>query len=65
MTDTRRVRHPIDLPPGPLHVTRALREAGWETYAVGGAVRDALRGLSPVDVDLATAAPPEAVTPPA
>lgn len=45
--------------------TRALVEklesAGYETWCVGGAVRDALRGESPNDFDLATAARPEQV----
>ena len=36
-----------------------LENAGWESYAVGGCVRDALLGIEPHDWDLCTAAPPE------
>ena len=39
-------------------ITRRLEAAGFETWAVGGAVRDALRGEHPGDWDLATAARP-------
>ncbi len=38
-----------------------LEEAGWETYAVGGCVRDSLLGIEPHDWDLCTAARPEEV----
>lgn len=37
-------------------VIKALEVAGFETYAVGGCVRDSLLGLSPCDWDIATAA---------
>jgi poly(A) polymerase len=39
----------------------ALEKTGGETRVVGGAVRDALFGLAPHEVDLATTALPEAV----
>lgn len=42
-------------------IAEVLREAGYDTWAVGGAVRDALRGGVPADWDLATAAPPAIV----
>lgn len=42
-------------------ITRRLEEAGFETWTVGGAVRDALLGLPAVDWDLATAARPRQV----
>ena len=42
-------------------VTEALEEAGFEAYAVGGAVRDSLRGAEPADWDLASSAAPEQV----
>lgn len=42
-------------------VLRRLRDAGHETYFAGGCVRDLLRGLSPKDYDIATAARPEQV----
>lgn len=50
----------VDLrPPGAVRwIARRLESAGFETWAVGGAVRDALRGESPGDWDLATAAWP-------
>lgn len=40
-------------------VLRALTDAGYEAYAVGGAVRDALLGKEPFDWDVTTAALPE------
>src|SRR5690606_27017200 len=50
----------VDLrPPGAVRwIARRLESAGFETWAVGGAVRDALRGEHPGDWDLATAARP-------
>ena len=39
----------------------ALQEAGYETYIVGGAIRDHLLGRSPKDYDVSTAATPEEV----
>ena len=36
-----------------------LEQAGFETWAVGGCVRDSLRGIRPHDWDLCTAAAPE------
>ena len=38
-----------------------LHEAGHEAYLVGGCVRDELRGVVPVDYDIATSARPEEV----
>jgi len=38
-----------------------LKEAGYESYLVGGGVRDLLLGLSPKDFDIATRAHPEVV----
>ena len=38
-----------------------LENAGWESYAVGGCVRDALLGIEPHDWDLCPAAPPEEI----
>ncbi len=40
---------------------RALEEAGYVCYCVGGCVRDACLGLEPQDYDLCTDAPPEAI----
>jgi tRNA nucleotidyltransferase (CCA-adding enzyme) len=48
----------VDLPPEVLDITRRLEAAGFETWAVGGALRDHLLGGHRGDFDLATAAPP-------
>ncbi|MES2912912.1 MAG: polynucleotide adenylyltransferase PcnB, partial [Pseudomonadota bacterium] len=42
-------------------VVHTLKEAGFEAYIVGGAVRDLLVGLKPKDFDVATDATPEQV----
>ncbi|MEW5677779.1 polynucleotide adenylyltransferase PcnB [Comamonas kerstersii] len=42
-------------------VVRTLKDAGYEAYIVGGAVRDLLLGLRPKDFDVATNATPEQV----
>ena len=42
-------------------VVRTLKDAGFEAYIVGGAVRDLLLGLRPKDFDVATNATPEQV----
>jgi tRNA nucleotidyltransferase (CCA-adding enzyme) len=44
-----------------LEIADRLEEAGYETWCVGGAVRDALLGRAHLDWDLATAARPEEV----
>lgn len=44
-----------------LKVTRSLREAGYEAFVVGGAVRDLLLQRDPKDFDVATNATPEEV----
>lgn len=44
-----------------VEIARALTAAGFETWCVGGAVRDALLGESHLDWDLATAATPAQV----
>lgn len=51
----------ITIPEPVRQILQRLEEAGYETWCVGGAIRDALRGDPQQDVDLATAAPPEAV----
>jgi len=49
-----------DVPPAVLWIARTLEDAGFETWAVGGAIRDALIGQGSSDWDLATRArPPE------
>ncbi len=44
-----------------VRVVKTLKDAGHETYIVGGAVRDLLVGLRPKDFDVATDATPEQV----
>jgi poly(A) polymerase len=44
-----------------LNVVRTLKNAGYEAYIVGGAVRDLMVGLRPKDFDVATNATPEQV----
>lgn len=51
----------IRIPEPVIAIVRRLEEAGYETWCVGGAIRDALLGGAGSDVDLATAAPPTAV----
>ena len=48
-------------PPTVLEIARRLEEAGYETWCVGGAVRDALLGHPHLDWDLATSATPPQV----
>jgi tRNA nucleotidyltransferase/poly(A) polymerase len=47
---------------GALALIRAFRKNGFETYAVGGCVRDLLLGKVPHDWDLATAADPQEIS---
>lgn len=44
-----------------LKIVRNLQEAGFETYLVGGCVRDLLVGIHPKDFDIATSALPNQV----
>lgn len=46
---------------GALQIVRRLVESGYESYIVGGAVRDLLLGCVPKDYDIATKATPEQV----
>ena len=48
-------------PPHVRWVARTLEDAGFETWAVGGAVRNTLLGVASGDWDLATRAPPPVV----
>lgn len=50
-----------DISPNALRVLYRLRDAGFEAYIVGGAVRDLLLGGHPKDFDVATNATPEQV----
>lgn len=51
----------LEPPPGVLKIAARLTASGFETWCVGGAVRDALLGQSHADWDLATAATPTQV----
>ncbi len=44
-----------------INVVHTLKDAGFEAYIVGGAVRDLMVGLAPKDFDVATNATPEQV----
>ena len=48
----------IQLPEKVQYIIQALEEAGFETYAVGGCVRDSLLGRVPDDWDITTSARP-------
>jgi len=49
--------------PAAAKVCTVLREAGFQAYVVGGAVRDLLLAIAPKDFDIATDARPEQVKP--
>ena len=51
----------LSIPDAVLSIARTLEDAGYETWCVGGAIRDTLLGLDNADFDLATAARPEDV----
>src|SRR5712692_1587580 len=51
----------LPIPPEVLRIARRLEEAGYETWCVGGAVRDNLLQLENHDFDLTTAARPDVV----
>src|SRR2546421_2391923 len=51
----------LPIPQEVLKVAKKLEDAGFETWCVGGAIRDNLLGLENRDFDLTTAAPPPEV----
>ena len=56
--------HPISrkhISPNALRVLYRLRDSGFQSFLVGGAVRDLLVGIQPKDFDIATDATPEQV----
>jgi tRNA nucleotidyltransferase (CCA-adding enzyme) len=48
----------LSIPTEVLKIARKLEDAGFETWCVGGAIRDTLLGLENHDFDLTTSAPP-------
>lgn len=52
----------INPPKNAMVICRALRDSGFESYLVGGCVRDSIMGREPNDWDIATNARPEYVT---
>jgi tRNA nucleotidyltransferase (CCA-adding enzyme) len=52
---------PLPIPADVLDVVRRLRDAGYEAWLVGGAVRDLLRARPAKDFDIATSAQPAEV----
>ncbi|MBC7941592.1 MAG: polynucleotide adenylyltransferase PcnB, partial [Chitinophagaceae bacterium] len=62
--EVQQADHAIDaslLDANAVRVVKTLKDAGFEAYIVGGAVRDLLVGLRPKDFDVATDATPEQV----
>ena len=51
----------LPIPSEVLKIARKLEDAGYETWCVGGAIRDNLLGLANHDFDLTTSAPPPEV----
>ena len=53
--------HRLPIPDEVLRIAQKLEDSGYETWCVGGAIRDNLLGLENHDFDLTTAAPPDVV----
>lgn len=51
----------LNIPPVVADILARLESAGHSAYAVGGALRDLIRGIEPHDWDIATSAAPEEV----
>ena len=51
----------LAIPREVLNIAKKLEDAGYETWCVGGAIRDNLLGVENHDFDLTTAAPPDEV----
>ena len=51
----------FEIPSGAVYILRILHGAGYESWLVGGCVRDLLRGVEPHDWDICTSARPEEV----
>jgi poly(A) polymerase len=66
MVQVARAEHGLareGISPAAAKVCAVLREAGFQAYVVGGAVRDLLLGIEPKDFDVATDARPEQIKP--
>ncbi|MGH7594216.1 MAG: CCA tRNA nucleotidyltransferase, partial [Gemmatimonadales bacterium] len=61
MAAASRIGGSIPVPQSVLAILHRLEDAGYETWCVGGAVRDELLGNVQQDIDLATAATPDVV----
>lgn len=55
------MKSPLNPPPAVRKIAGTLEKAGFETWCVGGAVRDAMLGHAHLDWDLATSARPKQV----
>ena len=51
----------FEIPSGAAYILQSLHDAGYESWLVGGCVRDLLRGVEPHDWDICTSARPEEV----
>ena len=64
-TRTKRVCYDLEMqyriPEEVAKVSKSLRDAGYESYLVGGCVRDLIIGLEPKDWDITTNASPEQI----
>ncbi len=61
MTSSKPKLLPKFIHPDAFEITENLQQAGFETYLVGGCVRDLLAGIQPKDFDIATTAHPRQV----
>lgn len=59
--ETKRINKKIDLPSDLQKIADRFEKNGYELYLVGGAVRDALQGKKPKDLDVATDALPNEI----
>ncbi|MBO5688541.1 MAG: hypothetical protein J6S73_01330 [Lentisphaeria bacterium] len=55
------MKYSLPVDPRMIDVVDQLQQSGYETYIVGGAIRDLLMGRRPKDYDISTAATPEQV----
>jgi len=58
--DEHRINY-ADVDPQAVYITRELQSRGYETYIVGGAVRDLILGKKPKDFDIASSANPQRI----